>query len=472
MRAKAVVVAGLLAAASLVSDVLVVSGEDVDVHVVSAKPSPPVWQDLWEAALDQLPWVIDIRREFHRHPELMYNEKWTSDRIAAALEELQVSFTRGWAVNTKHAELAAKGLKSGEGGTGIVAEIGNGQSPCVLLRADIDALPIRESPDLVPYASENSGEMHACGHDAHTAMLLGAAALLKDRERQGGINGTIRLIWQPAEEGGAGGKRMVEEGVLSKFPPVQAAFGFHQWPFEPLGVVAAKPGTMMAASELFDITIHGKGGHAAMPHHVIDPIVTAAQVVSGIQSITSRETSPLVPAVVSVTMLRAGDAYNVIPDGATVAGTLRSLSKVQLERLRSRLSDVVHAVANAHQCNATISWSPDAYPPTVNDPSLLSWVEDIAAEASSEGKVKIIEPTMGGEDFSFIAQEVPSVFLALGQGEAAWTGVAEDGSEFGPLDTRVTVHNSKFVLNEGVLRRGMALHAHLALQRLHYLTQS
>lgn len=201
----------------------------------------------------------------------------------------------------------------------------------------------------------------------------------------------------------------------------------------------------------------------------ICPPCLSSKVVSGLQAITARETSPLDSAVVSVTMVHAGDAYNVIPDGATVAGTIRSLSQEGLDRLKNRVAGVVNAVTNAHQCNASISWSPDAYPPTVNDPALFAWVRKVAADASSEGEVRVIEPTMGGEDFSFIAREVPSVFLALGQGEKQWRGVADDGSEFGPLDTTVTVHNSKFVLNEGVLRRGVALHAHLALQKLHAL---
>jgi len=435
----------------------------------STSASLPSYQDLWDAAYDVMPSVHDLRRDLHAHPEIMFSESWTSSRIQAELNGLNISFTTGWARNTKAAELKAKHMSSGPGGTGVVAQIGTGKPPCVLLRADIDALPIKETP-LVPFASENEGKSHACGHDSHIAMLVGAAALLKRREATVGINGTIRLVFQPAEEGGAGGKRMVEEGVLSLFPPVQAAFGFHQWPFIPLGTIGGRPGTFLAATELFEITISGIGGHAAMPHAVVDPIVASAAVITALQSIAARETSPLDAAVVSVTMVHAGDAYNVIPNGAQICGTIRSLSHSGLQRLQKRVAEVVENVASGHRCNATVSWSPDAYPPTHNDPALFEWAKEVAAPASTTGAVDVIDPTMGGEDFAFIAQEVPSVFLALGSGEKSWTGLMEEfGPEVGPLDTTVTVHNSRFVLNEGVLQRGVALHTHLGLQMLEKL---
>lgn len=430
----------------------------------SKKPMvAPEFEDLWNEAGLEMAWVVEVRRELHRMPELLFDEHMTSAKIAAVLGSLGVNYTAGWAVNTKREELAAKGFVSGAGGTGLVAEIGTGGEPCVLLRTDIDALPIHETAP-VPWKSTIDGRMHACGHDGHTAMLLGAAAVLKRREAQ--IKGTVRLIFQPAEEGGAGGKRMVEEGVLKKFPPVKAAFGFHQWPFLPLGAIGGRPGPMLAATELFDILVSGVGGHAAMPHHVVDPIVAASHVVTALQSIASRETDPLSSAVVSVTMFHAGDAYNVIPAGARVGGTIRSLSYAGLQTLRDRVDAVVEATANAHRCNASISWSPDAYPATENDPDLWTWSTAVAAAASTEGAVRVINPTMGGEDFSFIAQEVPSTFLALGQGALDFTSTDDDGAPVGPFDTTVTVHNGKFVLHEDVLRRGVALHAHLALSFL------
>ncbi|EGB12894.1 hypothetical protein AURANDRAFT_52138 [Aureococcus anophagefferens] len=422
-----------------------------------------------------MPWVVETRRELHRMPELLFDEHMTSGKIASVLASLGVNFTTGWAVNTKREELAAKGFASGAGGTGIVAEIGSGGEPCVLLRSDIDALPIHETAP-VPWRSEIDGRMHACGHDGHAAMLLGAAAVLKRREAD--IVGTVRLVFQPAEEGGAGGKRMVEEGALKQFPPVRAAFGFHQWPFLPLGVIGGRPGPMLAATELFDVLVSGVGGHAAMrvgplgrpprrrPHRVVDPIVAAAHVVTALQSIASRETDPLSSAVVSVTMFHAGDAYNVIPAGARVGGTIRSLSFDGLRRVKDRVDAVVLATAAAHRCNASVSWSPDAYPATVNDPELWEWSARVAAAASVEGEVRTIDPTMGGEDFSFIADEVPSTFLALGQGATDFETTDDDGAPVGPFDTTVTVHNGRFVLHEDLLRRGVALHAHLALNYL------
>ena len=197
------------------------------------------------------------------------------------------------------------------------------------------------------------------------------------------------------------------------------------------------------------------------PHHVKDPIVAAAHVVTALQAIAARETDPLSSAVVSVTMFHAGDAYNVIPQGARIGGTLRSLSTEGLQSLRDRVDAVVHATALAHRCNASIAWSADAYPPTMNDPELWQWATEIAAPASTENAVRVIDPTMGGEDFAFYAQEIPSVFLALGQGSKAFS--PEPGLEF---DTTVTVHNGRFVLHEDLLRRGVALHAHLALSYL------
>lgn len=227
-------------------------------HDTNAKHT---FAELWQDAGNEQAWVVEARRELHRTPELLFDEVKTSAKIAQVLTALNVNYTTGWAVNTKRAALAAKGFVSGAGGTGIVAQIGTGQEPCVLLRADIDGLPIHEGIES-PWKSEEPGKMHACGHDGHAAMLLGAAAVLKRRE--GEIKGTIRLIWQPAEEGGAGGKRMVEEGVLSLAPKPSAAFGFHQWPFLPLGAIGGRPGPMLAATELFDIVVSGVGGHAAM----------------------------------------------------------------------------------------------------------------------------------------------------------------------------------------------------------------
>ena len=445
---------------------LVVGQEDVVVMNTGVTMEAPSFEELWSDAGQEMVWVLQLRRELHRYPELMFNETMTSKKIMSVLDSFDISYSGGWAVNTKKEELLSKGMASGDGGTGIVAEIGNGKEPCVLLRADIDALPIKEAVPL-PFASEFEGKMHACGHDAHAAMLLGAAALLKKKEKY--INGTIRFIFQPAEEGGAGGKRMVEEGVLSKFPKPIAAFGFHQWPYLPIGTLGAKAGTQMAATDLFDILIKGSGGHAAMPHMTLDPIVAAAHVVASLQPIASRETNPLDAAVVSVTKIHAGDAYNIIPDSAHIGGTIRSLTNEGLKRLRDRVTQVVHSAAQAQRCNATVEWKPDAYPPVDNDPALYEWLTNVAKDASIENFVRLVEPTMGGEDFAFLSREIPSVFVNLGSGSKEWplpADLVDIGQPTPLLDTTVTVHSPRFILNEDVLQRGVALHAHLALQFL------
>jgi amidohydrolase len=272
------------------------------------------------------------RRALHRHPEIMYQESFTSEIIQDILTELDISYTTGWAKNIH------QDVYPGPGGYGIVAHIGtqSEDQPCIILRADMDALPIEESTKGIQgFKSLAKGRMHACGHDGHITMLLGAAALLKNVESS--IQGTIRLVFQPAEEGGAGGKRMVEEGVVSLSPPAQYAFGMHVWPTLPTGSIASRPGPLLAAAETFKITIEGKGGHAAMPHLTRDPLVTASSLIMNLQTIVSRNVSPLASGVVSVTAINAGDAFNVIPAAAVIKGTVRALSTEMLMELRDKV---------------------------------------------------------------------------------------------------------------------------------------
>lgn len=416
--------------------------------VASATPDLLKFETIFKDAESIFDFVVSIRRQLHQHPELMYQEYKTSDAIKQTLDDLGIKWTGGWGEN-KHPD-----VMPGKGATGIVADIGTGQPPCVALRADIDALPILEKTEL-PFKSKSDGCMHACGHDGHTSMLLGAAKLLKSYEPY--LNGTVRLIFQPAEEGGAGGKRMREEGALKQYPPAQRVFGMHLWPTLPSGVLGGRAGPSMAATDVFDITVAGVGGHAAMPHLAVDPIVAAAAVVTSLQSIVSRQISPLDAGVVSVTKIRGGDAYNVIPDAVNVGGTIRSLTETGLDSIRQRLTSITKAVAGAHNCNVSISFMHDPYPPVVNNPDLWQFVRRVAGVASANGTVVELDPTMGGEDFAFLAQEVPGAFIFLGQG----SGEAQDG-----YATTYGLHNPRFTLHERVMKTGVALHAHLALQSL------
>eukprot|EP00588_Corethron_pennatum_P012430 CAMPEP_0194275670 /NCGR_PEP_ID=MMETSP0169-20130528/8457_1 /TAXON_ID=218684 /ORGANISM="Corethron pennatum, Strain L29A3" /LENGTH=597 /DNA_ID=CAMNT_0039019197 /DNA_START=55 /DNA_END=1848 /DNA_ORIENTATION=- len=452
-------------------------------------------------------YVSGLRRTLHLTPELLYDERTTSAVIQSVLDTLpNLTYTSGWAVNTH-----VSPQMPGAGGTGIVAEIGTGRPPCVLLRADIDGLPIFEQLHS-DYESVTAGRMHACGHDGHSSMLLGAASVLSAVASS--INGTVRIIFQPAEEGGAGAKRMVEEGVLSKLPAVQAAYGMHLWPGLPSGTVGGRPGVGFAAADMFGITIAGIGGHAAMPHLTTDPVVAASAAVTALQSLVARNVSPLESGVVSVTFLKTGEeVYNVIPGEVKMGGTVRSLTEDGLAQLRKGVERVVRGAAEAYGCTATVRWSFDFYPPVSNDAGLWkSMVEGVAgrvarigpnneaepapgattvdpphdngavsnwAEAEGGGGVTLVQPTMGGEDFSFIAGVVPSAFLLLGQGTGEALVDADDagdspvgGTNPGGLRGKVAMHTNlglhhpKFAMDESVLPLGVELHINLALQTL------
>jgi amidohydrolase len=403
--------------------------------------------------------LVSLRRQLHRHPEVMYQESFTSQTIQTVLSELDIKYTTGWSKNTH------QDVYKGQGGYGIVAEIGTGASPCIILRADMDALPIDEATnDIEAFKSKTRGKMHACGHDGHTTMLLGAAAVLKKMENS--LQGTVRLMFQPAEEGGAGAKRMIEEGVIRKEPKAELAFGMHVWPALPSRTIASRPGTLMAAAETFQIIMAGKGGHAAMPHLTIDPIVAAASTIMNLQPIISRNISPLESGVVSITQMTAGDAYNVIPAAAIIKGTIRALTTEMLMSLRNRVEHVVNTTSILYGCNSTIRYSPDYYPNAHNDKDLFEhFSKKVGGLVSSEGYVRDIEPTMGGEDFAFLSKEIPSTFFFIGQGSGGDEAHHVPPTDFG-------LHHPKFALDEDVMSTGVELHVNLAVRALKKLNLS
>ena len=342
--------------------------------------------------------LTEWRRELHQHPELCFEEHWTSDFVAGKLESLGIEVHRGLA------------------GTGVVGKLvgrsDNGRA--IGLRADMDAMPINEINE-VGYKSQTPGKMHACGHDGHTTMLLGAAKYLAETKN---FDGTVYFIFQPAEEGGGGGNVMIQDGLFEKFD-VETVWGMHNWPGMPVGEFAVKAGPMMAGTATFDITVHGRGGHAAMPNQVIDPIVIAGQVVGALQGIASRSVHPLDSVVVSVTQIHAGDAYNVIPPKVELKGTVRTYTDEVMTLAEQRMRAIVEGIPVSHggKGELVFNWG---YPATVN------------AERETEIAAKVIEdlvgadkvdhnptPSMGGEDFAYMLNKKPGSYVWIGNGLAS-----------------------------------------------------
>ena len=379
-------------------------------------------------------WIIDIRRELHKHPELMYEEIKTSALVRRELDNLGISY------------------QSPIAKTGVLASIGNGNGPCVALRADMDALPIHEETD-VPFRSEVDGKMHACGHDCHTAMLLGAAKILKSKEHE--FNGTIKLFFQPAEEGGAGGKLMREEGALEN-PKVERIFGLHVWPQMPTGQIGSREGTFLAATTFLDLTIKGVGGHAAVPHLTKDPVLTSAQIITNLQSIISRELDPLDSGVVSISAIQGGKAANVIPSEVKILGTLRSLTMDGLKKLQKRVKEIAENIAKAHDCEAIVEYPGNDYPPTVNDGAMWEFAKKVGSDMLGEENVSELDAVMGGEDFAYYTEKVKGCFVVLGMQN-------ED------IDAIYSVHHPMFKADEDALHIGTALHTMFALKSLEEL---
>ncbi len=335
--------------------------------------------------------LVATRRDIHQHPELRYEEARTAALVAERLRG------QGYEPTT------------GVGQTGVVALLkGKAPGPCVLLRADMDALPLQEQND-VPYRSQHAGVMHACGHDGHTAIALTTARILKRLPPP--ARGTIKLMFQPAEEGGNGAVAMIEDGVLES-PKVDAAFGLHLWNHLEVGKVAVTDGPFMAAVDEFTVEVRGRGGHGAIPDEARDPVLAAAQIVTALQQIASRNVSPLQAVVVTVGRIHGGDAFNIIPDTVELAGTLRSFDEDIWASLPAHFKRVVRGTAAAHDCTVEIKLE-RLMRPTVNDPEMAAIVREVACEVVGPENVVSLQ-TMGGEDFAEVLAKVPGCYFFVG----------------------------------------------------------
>ncbi|MGE3797315.1 MAG: M20 family metallopeptidase [Thermomicrobiales bacterium] len=344
-----------------------------------------------------LPGVIADRRHLHQHPELGFQEYETAAYIVKRLESLGVTDIRTGVGKT--------------GVTGLIRGAAGEQStgPTVMLRADMDALPIQEAND-VDYRSMNAGVMHACGHDSHVSMLLGTARILTDNRDR--FAGTVKLLFQPAEEGGGGASAMIADGALEN-PTVDATFGIHIWQEADLGTVEARAGVAMVGADGFTVTIHGRGGHGAAPNRCVDPIVVGSTLINALQTIISREKDPTVPGIVTVGSFRSGEAFNVIPDTATLKGTIRSISAEQRDGIKERLAALATNVANGMGASATVEYAFGA-PPVINDPDMTAIVRGAAAEVvgaagSVDGPLKSVS-----EDYSLFLEQVPGCYFFVG----------------------------------------------------------
>jgi amidohydrolase len=365
------------------------------------------------------------RRDLHAHPETAFAEHRTAQFVAEKLASFGIAVHRGLAQ------------------TGVVGtlKIGSGQR-AVGLRADLDALPIQESNSF-EHRSRNTGCMHACGHDGHMAMLLGAAKHLATSRT---FDGTVHFIFQPAEESRGGGRAMVEDGLFERFP-VDAVFGMHNWPGMPVGEFGVMPGPMMASSDEFEIRIAGRGGHAAMPHQTIDPIVVGSQVVQALQAIVSRNANPVDAAVITVTQFHAGDAINVIPGEAVLRGTARAFRPAVQDLIEEGIRRVCSGVAAAHGARATVRYERH-YPPTINSPAEAAFAADVMREIVGAPNVHTdLAPTMGAEDFAFMLQVRPGAY--------AWIGN-------GPGEGGCMLHNAGYDFNDAILPLGATYWTRLA----------
>jgi hippurate hydrolase len=376
--------------------------------------------------------IASIRRDIHAHPELCFEEVRTADVVAKKLTEWGIEIHRGM------------------GTTGVVGIIKSGTSERAIgLRADMDALPMQEF-NTFSHASQHAGKMHACGHDGHTAMLLAAAQhLAKNRN----FDGTVYLIFQPAEEGGGGAREMIKDGLFDKFA-MQAVFGMHNWPGDEVGRFAVSPGPVMASSNEFKITIHGKGGHAAMPHNALDPVTVACQLVQAFQTIISRNKKPVDAGVVSVTMIHAGEATNVIPDSCELQGTVRTFSLAVLDLIEQRMRQITEHTCAAFDMTCEFEFDRN-YPPTINSFAEAEFARKVMVSIVGETNVLVQEPTMGAEDFSYMLLATPGCYSFIANGDGAHR-------EFGHGGGPCMLHNASYDFNDELIPLGATYWVRLA----------
>ena len=373
--------------------------------------------------------LIEFRRDLHRNPELLYDVERTSDRVAKALAEAGV-------------DEVVRGL----GRTGVVGVIRGNRDTAgrmIGLRADMDALPIVEATG-APWASLQPGKMHACGHDGHTTMLLGAARHLAESRA---FDGTVIVIFQPAEEGGAGAKAMIDDGLLTRFP-LQEVYGMHNKPGVPLGQFAISAGPIMGSVDEIRIRVEGVGGHAAMPHNTVDPMTLTAAIIQAVQSIVSRNVDPLKSAVISLTTIHGGDAFNVIPPAITLTGTVRTLDPSVRDQVEARLRKTVENVALAFDAKAELDYI-RMYPVTINNADKVGLAADAAAAVAGDANVdRNLPASMGGEDFAFMLEQVPGAMIFAGNGPSA------------------ELHHPKYDFNDDLIPWGCSYWTTLVRQRL------
>ncbi|WP_397532745.1 M20 aminoacylase family protein [Roseateles sp.] len=380
--------------------------------------------------------IATLRRDIHAHPELCFQEERTSDLIAKALADWGIPVHRGL------------------GKTGVVGIVKNGTSDrAVGLRADIDALPMTEHNHFA-HASTYPGKMHACGHDGHTAMLLAAA---KHLAKHRNFDGTVYLVFQPAEEGGGGAREMIKDGLFKLFP-MEAMFGAHNWPGMAAGQFALKNGPVFASSNEFKITVRGKGGHAALPHVGVDPVPVACQMVQGFQTIITRNKRPIDAGVISVTMIHAGEATNVIPDDCVLEGTVRTFTLEVLDLIERRMQAVAESIGAAFDCTVEFSFSRN-YPPTINHPKETEFVRSVLTDMVGSDNVQEFEPTMGAEDFSYFLQEKPGCYFLIGNGDGSHR---VGGHGLGPC----MLHNPSYDFNDELIPLGGSMWVKMAEQWL------